>query len=889
MPRSLSETPHSSVAERTPSGPIRVLHVDDDPAYADLVATHLTREDDRFEIAIETDPEAALERVRSAPEDVDCLVSDYDMPTLDGLELLEAVREVAPTLPFILLTGKGSEEIASEAISRGVTDYLQKTSGTEQYAILANRIRNATTTARMRRHRARYLTAIETAREGISILDADGEYIYVNETYADLYGYTPDELCGRHWTCTYLESDESFVREEILPTAQREGYWQGLTTGVRADGTTFLEDHVVAITDRGDLICTVRDVSDIYAGERELEMTLPAVEAAPIGVVITDPGREDNPIVYANERFEELTGYDEAEIIGRNCRFLQGERTDADTVADLREAIDAEEEATVELRNYRKDGTEFWNRVSVAPVENDTGDVTHFVGFQQDVTERYEREENLEATIARLEALFENSPDMVEVLDAEGRRLAVNQQCRTQLGYTEADLLGTGVWETDPDVTPDTVRETFAELEPGERRRFKSRLERHDGSTFPIEVHLIRLDLDGPPRFMAINRDISTQKHREETLKSLYESTQTLMDAPDRQTVAEHAVETARTILGRPINSLWLYDEDADVLRPVASTDAAHEVLDGIPTYSGDDSLAWGVFESGEAAVYDDLSTAPGRYNEETPLESELILPLGSHGVLAIGACEPASFGDEELWLARLFARTVEAALARAAREEQLRERREELERQNARLDAFTSIVSHDLRTPLNVATGYLGFLEDSADNEHVERIDDALERMDEIIEETLTLARQGRTIGEREPVEVAALARRCWERVESGDAILEVDGGCTVSGDADRLRHVFENLFRNAIEHGGADVTVTVGTLEDGTGFYVADDGPGIPEDQREYVFDPGYSTRDDGVGFGLAIVAEIVDAHGWTITVTESDAGGARFEVHVDGDVLD
>jgi signal transduction histidine kinase len=98
---------------------------------------------------------------------------------------------------------------------------------------------------------------------------------------------------------------------------------------------------------------------------------------------------------------------------------------------------------------------------------------------------------------------------------------------------------------------------------------------------------------------------------------------------------------------------------------------------------------------------------------------------------------------------------------------------------------------------------------------------------------------------------------------------------------DADRLQQLLENLFRNAVEHGGEEVTVQVGALDDASGFYVADNGVGIPEESQGKVFDSGYSSATDGTGFGLAIVKEIVDAHGWMIRVTENSEGGARFEI--------
>ncbi|WP_430505010.1 sensor histidine kinase [Haloparvum sp. PAK95] len=211
-------------------------------------------------------------------------------------------------------------------------------------------------------------------------------------------------------------------------------------------------------------------------------------------------------------------------------------------------------------------------------------------------------------------------------------------------------------------------------------------------------------------------------------------------------------------------------------------------------------------------------------------------------------------------------------------------ELRAELEAQNERLDRFASMVSHDLRNPLSVAEGHLELVEADVDtnadgNEHLRKIGDALDRMEAIIEDTLVLARQGQTVSEPEPVDVSTVAPLCWETVDTAAAELEVVEPFEIRADEDRLRHLLENLFRNAVEHGGEDVSVRVGPIDD-DGFYVADDGTGLPPADRETLFEHGYTTRSGGTGFGLTIVREIAQAHGWTVDVTESQRGGSRFE---------
>jgi len=217
--------------------------------------------------------------------------------------------------------------------------------------------------------------------------------------------------------------------------------------------------------------------------------------------------------------------------------------------------------------------------------------------------------------------------------------------------------------------------------------------------------------------------------------------------------------------------------------------------------------------------------------------------------------------------------------------------RQRELERQNEQLEQFASVVSHDLRNPLNVANGYVQIAKDKYDDDDViHEIEQSHERMETIIEDVLALAREGEEIDEFESVDLATVAHEAWEHVDTKDASFECTVEATVAADSTRLSRIFENLLRNALDHGPDDATLSVGAVErtsddvaTGTnyGFYVADDGPGIPEDQRDEVLEAGHTTADDGTGLGLSIVQSIVEAHGWEIAVAESEDGGARFDI--------
>ncbi len=230
------------------------------------------------------------------------------------------------------------------------------------------------------------------------------------------------------------------------------------------------------------------------------------------------------------------------------------------------------------------------------------------------------------------------------------------------------------------------------------------------------------------------------------------------------------------------------------------------------------------------------------------------------------------------------------------------KQRQRELERQNERLDAFASIVSHDLRNPLSIAQGYVGLAEETGDPEHFDEIRRAHGRMNTLIDDLLTLARQGNVVGETEPVDLGPVATQAWASVRTGDATLSVADAVTVEADRDRLVELLENLFRNAVTHGtgeeddpadaegpsgrrpdGEPLHVTVGPLDARHGFFVGDDGVGYDgDDDPVRILESGFTTSEVGTGFGLTIVREIAEAHGWSVDVVDDE--GLRFEFAVE-----
>jgi len=220
----------------------------------------------------------------------------------------------------------------------------------------------------------------------------------------------------------------------------------------------------------------------------------------------------------------------------------------------------------------------------------------------------------------------------------------------------------------------------------------------------------------------------------------------------------------------------------------------------------------------------------------------------------------------------------------------ELERRSRELKRKNDQLDQFASTVSHDLRNPLNVATGYLTMATETVDPDddtdfdltmaltYLEKVQVSLDRMTTIIDDILALIDNADPVTDTEPVAFESVAADAWAAVDTRSATLAVDGHGTIEADATRLQRLLENLFRNAIDHVGDDVAIETGLTDDG--FFVADDGPGIPPEDRDQIFDHGYTTGEEGTGLGLSIVQQLAEAHGWDLAL-DPDHDGAKFVV--------
>jgi PAS domain S-box-containing protein len=271
--------------------------------------------------------------------------------------------------------------------------------------------------------------AVEAALDGIAILNEQGRFLYLNDAHLQMFGYGLRELMGRSWRTLYYADEIARIDQEVIPQLQQAGQWRGQTIARRQDGSTFFAEVSLTLTEKG-CISVCRDITETKQAEIRLRILERAMSASSNGIMITDPTRPDNPMIYVNPGFERMTGYSAEEVVGKNSRILQGGKTDPLALDKLRAAFQNGEDCAVTLRNYRKDGSLFWNELSISPVRNAEGQVTHYVGIQTDVTERKHTEEALRRQYQRALLLKQITQEIRQSLDTQ----QIFQTAATQVG-----------------------------------------------------------------------------------------------------------------------------------------------------------------------------------------------------------------------------------------------------------------------------------------------------------------------------------------------------------------------------------------------------------------------------------------------------------------------
>ena len=343
----------------------------------------------------------------------------------------------------------------------------------------------------------------------------ESQHITLNRAAEKITGYQRHELGTLDAWFTRLHGGrgKELYQQYIADLEAESPLTEYSLSIIRKDGHQRCIEMSVCLFD-GHEIWIFSDVTEYMRAEEGLRLREQAIRSTSTGVIIVDARQQDNPAVFVNEAFETISGYSAQEVLGRNLRFLHRDDPDQPGVIEIRNAILSGHEMKTVVRNYRKDGALYWNELTISPVHNSRGELTHFVGVQNDITQRKNSEQALQKSEQRIRAILDTACDAIISIDQRGNIIDINPATETMFGYTQRELLYENIsllmpdpWSYEHDGYIRRNLETGDSQVIGSGRELVAK--RKDGSTFPIFLSLSQVDVD---LFTGIIRDLSEQK-----------------------------------------------------------------------------------------------------------------------------------------------------------------------------------------------------------------------------------------------------------------------------------------------------------------------------------------------------------------------------------------
>ncbi|MFC6731746.1 MULTISPECIES: PAS domain S-box protein [unclassified Haladaptatus] len=775
----------------------------------------------------------------------------------------------------------------------------------------------------LREERARFRALTENAPVGVVTLDEDNVIQFANQQLAEMLGYDAVELVGEPMATLIPDRFRPAHKAGVnryLNTGEQHLDWSALElAGLHRDGhevplsvsfgeTTFDGQHLFT----GILI----DISERKEREQRLDLQAAAIENALDGIAIIDP---DGEYVYLNAAHARLYGFDDPEaLVGASWRTHYDSTELKRVESTVFPALQSIGHWNGETHATKRDGSKFTQELSLNALADG-----HLVCTARDVTERRLEEIRLnllqEATLdlgteRDLSSVIESAVEISQsIMDYSLAIYWTYDEERDSLVPTHASDAAHQMFE-DADMVIDNLVVTpgmqqMDAFENGEMQVVENYQDFPAARRFPLPLtsavyvplgshgllglgSLERQTVSQTSRYLVsiLSRSVENALERisrEETIEALHADMRTMVATTEVQEVAEIAIETARNVLGFPLCTLWLADETGTRLEPVAWTDESAELFSEMPTFTADgESLSWQAFESGTPFTIADVQATEGRYNPNTKIRSELILPLGSAGVLNIGSLVPGDFDETDVSIARLLAANTEAALKEARFEADLQE-------QNDRLEFLNSLLRHDILNGMVVIQSRATYLRDRLEGEekrHAETIERWSDNIIELVQHVRVMLDlfAGRGV-EFHPVSLSDILERQVDRIRSAYPEIgfdvDIDEAVTVEANA-LLAEVLGNVITNAVEHNRTEnphIDVSLTTDGETATVRVGDNGVGVPDDLKDHIFrrDETGHVKSAGSGFGLFFVDTMVDQYGGTVHIEDNDPSGAVFVI--------
>ncbi len=759
----------------------------------------------------------------------------------------------------------------------------------------------------------RFKEMVEKIREAVLILQG-GEVVYSNPSARESLSYSEEEIQDKDLrdlvACGYIDEVEEKIERAMKAEDEIKGYEIKLLSAddnpvsFEADISRISVDH----DDAGVMISMMRLGTE--ETDRELRLKKKAIEEAPVGITVAETVNEDGdrPLVYANEGFTEVTGYPVEEILGEDCRFLQGEKTSEEAVDEIREAFEEEEDVTTRILNYTKGGEPFWNQLTVTPIYDESGDIDGFAGFQKDITKQVEYRQDLEEARDHLKEAQSVAGVGHWVLDLETGRIEWSDEVYRIFGFDPGEIEPThGKWLDfiHPD-DRERVAETVEGAVDGEGGGYEIdySIVRPEGDLRIIrERGDIQYEDDEAVRMLGTVQDVTKEVRLKSVLNSVREVTQKILHADTEDELLRSAVESVSSQVRAGYKygcvAIGILDDDSDGDGEVAEIYDAGRIAETreecdtrwkeIYTREYVDE----VLEDG-ALLIDDVTQPP---HEQHPKDTDYV----RHGAIALELSYrdtvygvmtlhfPAEgISEEERKIVDEIAHDISVGLYALESEK-------ELEKEKDRLAFLNRIVRHDIRNDMNLVLGWGSQLRDHVDDEGEEYLKTILDTSQHVVDLTKT-ARDFVDAIEEDIADdltgvdlskmVTDVVKRRREAYPEAEFVVEGMPEVYVKAN-DLLSTVFRNLLNNAIQHNDSEtprVEVSAESRDGDVVISVADNGSGVPDSQKEEIFGRGEKgIESEGTGIGLYLVDTLVDSYDGDVWVEDNDPEGSVFKLRL------
>ncbi|MFI3157458.1 MAG: PAS domain S-box protein [Methylococcaceae bacterium] len=885
----------SDSAALTPTEPFSVLLVDDDTEQR--AAHSLILRQAGMTVLDLGNPLQVPEILENFAAEV--LVLDMYMPECSGPELAVILRddERYAQTPIVYLSAETCVSKQLLALNRGGDHFLSKPIDPRHLvatvALHARRFRQAREQAESLRatlyERERQQQALD-AHAIVSTTDVAGILTYVNDMFCEISGYSRNELLGRNHRIVKSGEHPPDFYAEMWRTIVEGNVWRGEVCNRRKDGSVYwVETSIVPFLDntgRPYQYVSIRtDITHIKEVELRLRLLERAVEASASSISMADATQPGMPLIYVNPAFERITGYSRDEVIGRNCRFLQGTEDDQSGLEEIRAALREGRAGESLLHNYRKDGTPFWNELRIAPVHDEQGRLTHFIGISDDVTERREAGDALYKSEERLRRsqLYAN----IGTWDWNIRtgEIICSERICSLFGYPESQR-------------NNSYKNYFNNVHPDDRQPLLDAINAcvQQGAEFNIEFRclwpdgmvrwllergdVVRAEDGTPLNMLGVVQDITKRKLAE--LKSSEQQAKLVIFKHIIENVADGVVtiDSAGTIrsFNPAAEKLFGYSAAEIVNRNV-------NVLMPEPYRSEHD-------QDFAQPIAKQLAAIVGKQVELSGLHKDgTIFPL------------ELSVSMMDIDQSTHFAGILRDISERKQYEREMIAARDDAERANNAKSEFLSSMSHELRTPMNAILGFGQLLEIDAElnREQADCVSEILKagrHLLELINEVLDLAKieSGNINLSLEPLSCAELIAECLALVKpiaqaQGISVNEAaTGNYVIRADRIRIKQVLLNLLSNAIKYNRprGEVSIQVIMREGFVRLAVSDTGYGIPTARQQELFQPfsrlGAEESDiEGTGIGLTICRRLMKMMGGIIGMESEEGRGSIFWVEL------